>query len=74
MIEYPKFLYHKEKGKILIKSVEEEKELGQGWKDTPAAFLKQDEAKETVLEEKEEKKEAEVWSEPPKKKFKKKDK
>lgn len=41
-----KWLYHKELGARLIKSLEEEKSLGKGWEDSPAKLeVKKDERK-----------------------------
>lgn len=34
--EYPKFLYHKDKQPMIVKSIEEEIALGDGWYDSPA--------------------------------------
>lgn len=35
---YPKWKYHPEKEAVVIESIQEEKELGPGWFDSPAAF------------------------------------
>lgn len=38
MIHFPKWKYHKEKKAVVVKTPEEEKALGPGWADSPAAF------------------------------------
>jgi hypothetical protein len=40
MDSYPKWKYHATKEAVVVDSEEEEKALGKGWKDTPAAFEK----------------------------------
>lgn len=35
--EFPKFLYHKIRGEKIVKSQEEQEELGDGWGETPFA-------------------------------------
>lgn len=37
-MSFPKYLYHKTEGAKLIESEEQEKALGKGWADSPAAF------------------------------------
>ena len=41
--EYPKCIYHKTKGNIVVNSLEERKALGKGWCDSPADFNKSEE-------------------------------
>lgn len=36
--KYPMFLYHPDKGELLVESEEEAKELGKGWFESPADF------------------------------------
>ena len=38
MVEFPKVKYHKDKKPVVVKDAEEEKALGSGWADSPAAF------------------------------------
>ena len=38
MIHFPKWKYHKDKDAVVVNSAEEEKALGPGWADSPAAF------------------------------------
>ena len=35
---YPRWMYHRTKPAVIVKSQQEEAELGEGWADTPAAF------------------------------------
>jgi hypothetical protein len=37
-MSYPKFKYHKEFDPMVVLNAEEEKALGSGWEETPAAF------------------------------------
>ena len=36
--EFPKVKYHATKDPVTVANAEEERELGEGWKNTPAAF------------------------------------
>lgn len=36
---YPKYLYHAERGSIMVSSKKEEKQLGWGWCDSPQLAL-----------------------------------
>lgn len=40
---YPSWRYHEVKEPVIVKCAEEEKALGPGWKDSPAAFEKKEE-------------------------------
>jgi hypothetical protein len=35
---YPSWRYHRTKPAVIVKSQQEEADLGEGWADTPAAF------------------------------------
>lgn len=48
-MEYPKWLYHATLSPALVEDPEQEDALGEGWADTPAAFL-QTEPSETTIE------------------------
>lgn len=39
-IEYPKYLYHESKEPVAVQSIQEQKALGAGWKESPADFKK----------------------------------
>ena len=38
--EYPTWRYHKDQPPVLVETAEQDKALGKGWADSPAAFLK----------------------------------
>lgn len=44
--EYPKWKYHATKPAAVVKDEAEEKALGKGWEDTPAAFEKKEKTAE----------------------------
>jgi hypothetical protein len=52
--EYPKYLYHKTEGAMLLKCKEDEDALGKGWVDSPVAFEKEDKKEASKKEEKKE--------------------
>lgn len=58
--EYPKYLYHKEKDPVIVKSEEEHKSMGDEWLESPAHFLV---SQEVVVPEEELNKEDEVSNE-----------
>lgn len=47
----PKWLYHKDKGAVLLNSEAEEKALGSGWVDSPAGFKKAEKVGEKPSQE-----------------------
>ena len=48
---YPKWKYHAEKPALIVHSEEEEKALGKGWAESPAAFKKEEKKADVELPE-----------------------
>jgi hypothetical protein len=46
-IEYPKWLYHPDGRRLVVKNRDEEEALGDEWADTPAAFPSERKPKKT---------------------------
>jgi hypothetical protein len=53
-MSYPKWLYHKDKEALIVKSEDEHKALGDEWAESPADFEKADAAPEKPKRKKKE--------------------